>query len=607
MKGQRIKKLMAAMLAVMMTLSLLTGCSNPGSETGASTQASTEAAGTEAQPGTNASETQAPEDDFEHDPVLNELGADQICKEPVTITIGIRQNANVMDYENNTYTQMLEEYGNVNIDFVIFPSGEAGNEKLRMMIAGQEELPDIIMWSQGTAPVRQWAEEGYVVPLQDYFEHSSYYAAEGYARVLEQSGLDILDFMTQPDGNIWYFPVYYESITNPTYSRCWIYQPWLDAVGMDVPTTTEEFYAVMQAFATKDPNGNGKADEIPLLGSQFTTTTTNDGANAWEYLMNAFTHVTVRRNFMVSNDGEISFSYTSDEWKEGIKYISRLVQEKLYDPVSFTQDAATWKGIMNTEGDQLVGCFVGLSLSNIAATHPSKNGWTLIDPLVGPDGYSSAAYVPDLPSNRAWITTDCEHPEVAFRILDLMCREDLTITSRWGVQGENWDYITDLDEEEMEAYMAEKSGIPVDYDWENATFAGYPALFLEYNTCWNVPTSNHWMNVAVVFRTAEIAGGWYAASMDVSGYSQNAQLAAHIANYEAVKPAEPITQLRYAEIDDETRASELISELNGYVFEKMAAWFTGVSDVEEDWDSYLADLEAIGLSECLELVNGAWN
>ena len=31
-----------------------------------------------------------------------------------------------------------------------------------------------------------------------------------------------------------------------------------------------------------------------------------------------------------------------------------------------------------------------------------------------------------------------------------------------------------------------------------------------------------------------------------------------------------------------------------YVYEKLASWFTGVSDVEADWDNYLAELETIG-------------
>ena len=52
-----------------------------------------------------------------------------------------------------------------------------------------------------------------------------------------------------------------------------------------MPTTTEEFYEVLKAFKTQDPNGNGKADEIPLIGSK-------DGWNQrpQDFLMNAFVY-----------------------------------------------------------------------------------------------------------------------------------------------------------------------------------------------------------------------------------------------------------------------------------------------------------------------------
>ena len=34
--------------------------------------------------------------------------------------------------------------------------------------------------------------------------------------------------------------------------------------GLDMPTNTEELKDVLKAFKTQDPNGNGKADEIPM-------------------------------------------------------------------------------------------------------------------------------------------------------------------------------------------------------------------------------------------------------------------------------------------------------------------------------------------------------
>ena len=47
--------------------------------------------------------------------------------------------------------------------------------------------------------------------------------------------------------------------------KLWINTQWLDNLGLEMPTTTEEFYQVMKAFKEQDANGNGDLnDEIPL-------------------------------------------------------------------------------------------------------------------------------------------------------------------------------------------------------------------------------------------------------------------------------------------------------------------------------------------------------
>jgi putative aldouronate transport system substrate-binding protein len=48
-------------------------------------------------------------------------------------------------------------------------------------------------------------------------------------------------------------------------------------LGLPEPTTTTEFYNTLKAFKEKDPNGNGKADEIPL---SFLFNNSQNGANS---------------------------------------------------------------------------------------------------------------------------------------------------------------------------------------------------------------------------------------------------------------------------------------------------------------------------------------
>lgn len=46
-----------------------------------------------------------------------------------------------------------------------------------------------------------------------------------------------------------------------------IRQDWLDNLGMELPTTIDEFYDVIQAFTEDDPDGNGKDDTVGMTSS----------------------------------------------------------------------------------------------------------------------------------------------------------------------------------------------------------------------------------------------------------------------------------------------------------------------------------------------------
>ena len=150
-----MQKLLAAALAVVMSASILTGCGNTAkesSEAKSSEIQSSEAQSGQAESSVEKSSEAVADDSFEHDPVIiSEPGVEPFVSEDVTITIGLKSDPKVEDYDTNYYTLMLEETTGVNIEFILFPAGDEGQEKLQMMIAGGEELPDILMWGQTDA------------------------------------------------------------------------------------------------------------------------------------------------------------------------------------------------------------------------------------------------------------------------------------------------------------------------------------------------------------------------------------------------------------------------------------------------------------------------
>jgi peptidyl-prolyl cis-trans isomerase B (cyclophilin B) len=57
--------------------------------------------------------------------------------------------------------------------------------------------------------------------------------------------------------------------------KLWIYTPWLDALGLDMPGTTDELLYVLRAFRDRDPNGNGSGGPGYSIKGEFTE-------NGWE-------------------------------------------------------------------------------------------------------------------------------------------------------------------------------------------------------------------------------------------------------------------------------------------------------------------------------------
>src|SRR5699024_315051 len=131
----------------------------------------------------------------------------------------------------------------------------------------------------------------------------------------------VKEAITAPDGNIYALPQVNECYHCSYSQKLWIYQPWLDELGLEMPTTTDEFYEVLKAFKEDDPNGNGKADEIPLAGA-------NSGAYVKidQFLMNSFIYNNYFNNaqHLYVDHGNIEAAFNKPEWKDGLEYLNML-------------------------------------------------------------------------------------------------------------------------------------------------------------------------------------------------------------------------------------------------------------------------------------------
>lgn len=507
---------------------------------------------------------------------FNEDGTYPVCKEKTTLKVLIAENSNVEDYETNRMTQLIEEYGNFDLEFTVLPTAEF-KTKVNLMAIGGEELPDIIITNSSCrfsdTEVYNLALSGAIVPLTEYYDNA-YFIKES----IERTGTDYLPMITSPDGEIYGVASYNQSISNENPSKMWVYQPWLDALNLEVPTTTEEFYQMLKAFKDKDPNGNGLNDEMPLVYY-------NSSAIYWfMYLMNPFTYTGMNSTdwLVVEEDGSLSVSYNKEEYREGLRYLKKLVDEDLFSPLSFTQDSAAFKALLANE-ETIVGAFAKAGPSDLPADDIRRTEYVAIPPLTGDNGTSYAMYQPGVPYIDFVVTRDCENPEAAFKLGDLLVNEEFSIMTRWGEKGIDW--------------LEPSAGDVSLYDE-----IGYGPSLVEVLP-WGQLQNQHWAGTGPYVRQYSISAGvvWGGDTLDTAPAIAKGQIL-----YMGHNPENVVAKLIYTSEESE-QISEIQATLKSYTAECRSAFLTGNMDIEADWDTYIGQLETIGLSSFLEVAQAAYD
>jgi len=503
---------------------------------------------------------------------FNKGGTFPICKEKVPLKITMKQSAQVEDFETNRQTQIIEEKGNFDLSFNVLPSAEFDTKINLMVAAGGEGLGDVMMTNNfKDANVYQYAQADAIVPLTKYYKDpdASYYTQQA----LKLTGVNFLTQITSPDGEIYGLPRYNQALSNEYPAKLWVYTEWLNKLNLKAPTTPDELYNVLKAFKTKDPNGNGKADEIPMAAYSSSSSTIE---NYWfRYLMNPFVYAG-DTDYLTVDNGKLGLAYTTDAWKEGLKYIKKLISEDLVTPLTLTQDAKALKSLMGSK-DTIVGSTVHTGMSLVMdAKDPRVVKYEGIAPLKGSNGTQYAMYKEGVAYNGMLVTKNCKDVDAAFRLGDYMCSQEISIHTRWGEKG--IDYLE-----------------PVAGDVSLYAKAGYKPTLKEV-LVWGGLQNKLWAQMGPFVRQASI-------SLGVVGSGDPLDTAKPIAEaqmlYTDKKPKQTIPKLIYTDEESELIAEPLKS-LGTYIQESYANFITGGKDIDKDWDAYIKEIEKIGGSKVLK-------
>ena len=521
-------------------------------------------------------------------PVMPEVTGDR------ALTIGLRQSANVLDYDNNWFTKYMEDRLDIDIQFMFF-SGDAGESKsqLAAMVAGGERLPDILFnFSLNTDEIHLYGRDGYFMDLAPYFDDPEWELAGKYRwheKMTEFTGEDTrvnaLNSGRTPEGGMYYWPSAIPSETDLIVAMPFINVSWLEKLGLEMPTTLEELEVVLEAFKTQDPNGNGVADEIPMIGS-----TALQCGDAPQWIVNNFgEYVNDMYFYTYDEDGKLQTPYTTEAYRSGVRKLRDWVERGLLSTLTWTmKEKAELTSLWTpAEGVTTVGVIFG---HPTAFATPGDEDIMQYEPLPPLEG----SYIPlrsTMGSKSFYITTDCRNFDVAAEFLMSFTELDVARACRRGEEGVDWKVDTD-----------KSTGMP---------------MVNSINDVFGKAADKTWAVNGPYVGWYGNGSPWSAGDFD-DGKGETSPAAAHRsglldktlrANVPYARGNNPdrIFGCAVYNADEVDENGNSLAECKTYLKEARAKFATGQLDInsDADWNDYVATLEKIGLKTLVENTQSA--
>jgi putative aldouronate transport system substrate-binding protein len=379
-----------------------------------------------------------------------------------------------------------------------------------------------------------------------------------------------------PDGKLYSLPAV-RPFRPDSFNVMLINQKWLTKLGMKAPTTLDELYKVLAAFKAKDPNGNGKADEIPL--DWWAGAGSNAGSRGLFSvlsLLGAYGIVDDFSNDLVAaKDGKVTFLFARDEYKELVKFLNKCWAAGLINPEVFTQDYSSMMAKAQRPDASTVGVTFGWTATDRMAKW--ADDYAVLPPVAAKPGMkplwpTNVARV-KMGTNAVAITKANKHPVETIKWIDQLYSEESSIQ---GYYGSIPEFVKSVDNGKKYEIVPAADGNQDRQMWTNALVDFdplYSSAALEAKT--TVPPS-------VVRRMKE--------DSVYKKYQPDP------------KSIYPIVKFSSADIDQMALAK---TDVYKYVDQKFAEWILK-GTVEQDWAGYLAQLKLMGLPTMEKLYQKAY-
>lgn len=523
----KTKRILCALLGAVMAVSVLGGCSSkePASSTPDSQGSSTAASS----PDNSGTEENTP------------------------VTVFCPNTASMPMTNDILVVQQLSEITHTDFDFTVSPSTGTGEKFNLMMSSG--EVPDMVIYVSD--PILKYYKA--FAPLNDLIHDY----CPNYEKLMEENSFLRKD-LTSADGNIYTI----QSKAAFRFANAVIVrQDWLDKLGLSVPTTTEEYYQVLKAFKEQDPNGNGEADEIPLIASDARR---GDAESPGLSMFDA--SFGIDEDFYVSDDGsEIFFGATDPRMKDALAYLNRLYSEGLIDQEYLTRDYSTIDGLIS---ESRAGMWIawGIGVEEAASIQDENADLAVILPPIDESIGKARVYsqMPQTRTNAVAVSKDSKVKEHIMSIWNYVFSEEGTQLMNFGVEGTTYTM---------------EDGKPIYTDEILKSEDGPLGAARKYGI-------NTWLPHNQL------------ASAEFGRTAGEGKFEAAVSFYDPYI-VEPVPALKFTDEEKSTITSVYDGEIKTYLDESLDGFITGKKPLSE-FEDFVAQLEKMGIEDILKIYNDAF-
>ncbi len=335
---------------------------------------------------------------------------------------GFEGDESVHQWETNAFFSRME--ARTGVRFTFDPYTDYGKwQAAKESMFREGPLPDVLFKAAlTTQELLAYTDSGQLIDLKPLLAEN---APNLWA--LLQAHPDWLAAITLPNGKIGALPGIH---TLPTQNPIWINQLWLERLNLSMPTNARELQEVLRAFLEKDPNQNGKKDEIPFgfLG-------------VWDlkFFSHAFGAVVNDYNIYLDSQGQIHFWPLEDGFFAMLGYLRELQSQKLLDSNGFyTSDAL--RSPTEKDAPAVYGAFFGPN-PLLLANYDRAQEYVVMPPLAYGDAQAYRDLAGEITRGAFAITSACQDPAALLRWADVLYTPEGAVEAMAGVEGT--DYLLD--------------------------------------------------------------------------------------------------------------------------------------------------------------------